>query len=174
MPRSPAEPAIYRWAGPDDRVGLAALLAEIKRHYHQPIDPPEAQEQAVAEWLKDRPGHCRFAVASHGDRLLGLATVAVVRPSTGLSGALYLKELFVSESARGTGLGRGLLGFLARYCQAESLDRIDLTTEDWNEGAIRFYEDLAARRQPQKIAFRFERDSLAALAEADNLDDNDI
>ena len=57
---------------------------------------------------------------------------------------------------RSAGLGLGLLRFLAGHCIAEGIGRIDLTTEDWNEGALRFYDRLGAERHDQKIFLRFD------------------
>lgn len=85
-------------------------------------------------------------------------------PARGLCSALYLKELFVSPEMRGSGIGRELLAFLAEFCLAENIERIDLTTATDNEAGIRFYEREGATIQRQKIALRFETESLARLA----------
>ncbi len=153
-----------RWAGPEDTSGLARLLTEIKLHYRLQPNAPGEQERAAAEWLQPKPGHGRFVLALAGKDAIGFTFVAVVRPATGLSGALHMKELFVSRHHRGRGAGRQLLMFLAGYCRAEGLERIDFTTENWNEDAIRFYEREGAAIQKQKIALRLDAASLKKLA----------
>jgi RimJ/RimL family protein N-acetyltransferase len=55
--------------------------------------------------------------------------------------------------------------FLVRYCVAEGIGRIDLTTENWNEGALRFYARLGAARHDQKVFLRFSGERLRELAE---------
>lgn len=154
------------WAGPDDAVAIAALLVEVKRHYRQQPEALAEIEAAVTSWLDAGPGHCLFALARAGGEPAGLATVAVMRPATGLSGALYMKELFVVPARRGEGIGRRLLAFLAGFCLAEGLERIDFTTETWNEAAIRFYEREGAAIRGEKVAMRFDADGLRALADA--------
>jgi hypothetical protein len=42
--------------------------------------------------------------------------------------------------------------------------RIDLTTEDWNEAALRFYDSLGADRHGQKIFLRLSGEALEAIA----------
>ena len=77
---------------------------------------------------------------------------------------LVLKDLFVRDGHRSAGIGEALLKFLAGHCLAKGIGRIDLTTEDWNEGAIRFYERLGAERHDQKVFLRFDTDGLRKLA----------
>ena len=56
--------------------------------------------------------------------------------------------------------GRALIGFLAGHCLREGIGRIDLTTEDWNEGALRFYDRLGAEWHGQKVFLRLSGEAL--------------
>ncbi|RUU10460.1 GNAT family N-acetyltransferase [Mesorhizobium sp. M6A.T.Ca.TU.002.02.2.1] len=67
-------------------------------------------------------------------------------------------------TALAAGIGRALIGFLAGHCLREGIGRIDLTTEDWNEGALRFYDGLGAERHGQKIFLRLSGEALKAIA----------
>lgn len=77
---------------------------------------------------------------------------------------MFLKDLFVREDVRNAGVGRALIGFLAGHCQRDGIGRIDFTTEDWNEGALRFYAGLGAERHGQKIFLRLSGEALEAAA----------
>lgn len=160
---TPEAPEI-RWARPDDWRALAAILAEIRDHYRDEPIARDTIEARARDWLRPEPGCNRFAIAFAGDIPIGLVSAAIVRPVPGPGGALYMKELFVSAEWRGTGVGRRLLAFLAEFCIAEELERMDFTTEDWNDGALRFYQREGATVQRQKIALRFNSASLERLA----------
>lgn len=77
---------------------------------------------------------------------------------------MFLKDLFVRDVARDKGVGRALIGFLAGHCLGKGIGRIDLTTEDWNEGALRFYDRLGAERHGQKVFLRLPGDALNKVA----------
>jgi GNAT superfamily N-acetyltransferase len=61
---------------------------------------------------------------------------------------LYLEDLYVQPSQRGTGLGKALLQHLARLAVARGYGRFEWSVLDWNENAIRFYERLGATVMP--------------------------
>ncbi len=57
---------------------------------------------------------------------------------------LYLEDLFVRPQARGLGIGRLLLAWLARTAVARGCARLDWAVLDWNAPAIAFYRKLGA------------------------------
>jgi len=157
-----------RWAAPDDAAALAPLLAELRAYYDDdPVAPPLLEEKART-WLKPEPGRSLFVLAFVADQPAGLASVAVMRPVPGEVGALFMKELFVSERFRGHGIGKALLSFLARHCIAEGFERIDFTTDIENDGAVRFYEREGASVFKGKISLRFDSASLGKLASGED------
>ena len=56
---------------------------------------------------------------------------------------IYLEDLFVRPEARGCGLGKALLGELARIAVERDCARLELWVLDWNESSIGFYKSLA-------------------------------
>nr|WP_245525847.1 GNAT family N-acetyltransferase [Mesorhizobium sp. M00.F.Ca.ET.216.01.1.1] len=56
------------------------------------------------------------------------------------------------------------MAFLADHCLSQGIGRIDLTTEDWNEGALRFYARLGVERHGQKIFLRLSGEALETAA----------
>ncbi|TPN83664.1 GNAT family N-acetyltransferase [Mesorhizobium sp. CU2] len=158
-------PVEIRWATVDDAAALATVLCEMATHYRQaPLDHSRATATA-RQWLGDEsPFYPHFALAFVGSEVAGLASVAIAHPGIDLERLLFLKDLFVLGSARNQGTGRALIGFLAAYCLDKGIGRIDLTTEDWNEGALRFYERLGADRHGQKIFLRLAGEALKEAA----------
>jgi GNAT superfamily N-acetyltransferase len=154
-----------RWARLADAADLALLLREIAAHYGQTPLTEAATMAATRQWLaNESPAYRHFALARRDGVVAGLASIAIAHPGIDLTRLLFLKELFVRDGFRSAGVGLSLVRFLAGYCQAEGIGRIDLTTEDGNEGAIRFYGRLGADRHGQKLFLRLEQAALARLA----------
>jgi GNAT superfamily N-acetyltransferase len=77
---------------------------------------------------------------------------------------LYLEDLFVLDEWRGRGVGRALLVRLAQIAVARDCGRLEWSVLDWNESAIRFYENLGAEQMSDWHTFRLRGEELAALA----------
>ncbi|MBN9219937.1 MAG: GNAT family N-acetyltransferase [Mesorhizobium sp.] len=137
----------------------------MARHYRQaPLDHSRAVATA-RQWLGDEsPAYPHFALAFADGEVAGLASIAIAHPGIDLERLMFLKDLFVLDSARNHGVGRALIGFLANYCVSKGIGRIDLTTEDRNEGARRFYDRLGAERHGQKVFLRLPGHALKRIA----------
>ncbi len=57
---------------------------------------------------------------------------------------LWLEDLFIDPPFRGKGIGRALMGHLAKIAVENQCGRFEWSVLDWNEPAIRFYERLGA------------------------------
>jgi GNAT superfamily N-acetyltransferase len=79
---------------------------------------------------------------------------------------IYLEDLFVRPEFRGKGLGKALIGGLARRCVEENLGRFEWSVLDWNEPAIQFYRARGARLLDDWTMCRVEGDALRALGDA--------
>lgn len=156
--------ASIRWAGPGDAPAIAELMQQLQAHYRQPVSRYDECLAAASQWLSGGPGTATAVLAFAGEQCCGVAVTARLWPAEGLSSALMIKELFIPERFRNQGIGRAILRFLARHCTETGIARIDLSTEDWNEGAIRFYERNGALGQAQKVYLRFDGTALNGLA----------
>jgi len=67
---------------------------------------------------------------------------------------LYLEDLFVRPALRSHGIGRALLGALARIAKQRNCGRMEWAVLDWNEPALRFYKTLGARQLTEWIVHR--------------------
>lgn len=77
---------------------------------------------------------------------------------------LYLEDVFVRPSARGAGVGRELLRYLARLVVDRGWGRFEWAVLDWNEPAIGFYKRLGAVPLDDWTIFRVTGDALRKLA----------
>jgi GNAT superfamily N-acetyltransferase len=77
---------------------------------------------------------------------------------------IYLEDLFVRPEARGRGIGRRLLAYLARTAVERGCARLEWSVLDWNEPSIGFYRSLGAAPLDEWTIFRLTGESLALLA----------
>lgn len=77
---------------------------------------------------------------------------------------IYLEDLFVRPSARGSGAGKALLANLAKRCLDEGLGRLEWTVLDWNAPSIAFYDSLGAAAMDEWIIRRLTGEPLRKLA----------
>ena len=77
---------------------------------------------------------------------------------------LYLEDLFVLPEARGSGVGRHLLAFLAARAIERGCCRMEWAVLNWNEPAIRFYKNLGAEPMNDWTVYRLSEEKLEELA----------
>lgn len=78
---------------------------------------------------------------------------------------IWLEDLFVDPSMRGRGIGKALLGNLARRCVAENLGRFEWWVLDWNEPSIEFYKSQGGVMQDEWTKVRVDGDALLLLGQ---------
>jgi GNAT superfamily N-acetyltransferase len=76
---------------------------------------------------------------------------------------IYLEDLYVRPSARGTGAGRALLTTLAEICVERGYARLEWWVLDWNIDAIGFYEYIGAEPMDEWTVYRLSGEPLRAL-----------
>ena len=77
---------------------------------------------------------------------------------------LYLEDLFVKPELRGRGIGRALLGELARIAVTRGCGRMEWSVLDWNAPSIAFYRGLGAEPLSDWTTFRLTGAALTELA----------
>lgn len=77
---------------------------------------------------------------------------------------IYLEDLYVDESARGSGCGRALLAFLAKLALERGCGRLDWSVLDWNAPSIAFYKSLGAFPLDEWTQFRLTGAALENMA----------
>ncbi|MEO0751135.1 MAG: GNAT family N-acetyltransferase [Pseudomonadota bacterium] len=141
------ETRAYRTADADP---FLTLYRECLAYYRVREATP-AQEARIVGIL-DAQRHLSCLMAFAGQVPLGFATWVLTFPS-GTDIALYMKELFVSEGARGKGVGRALMAGLVRIADAEGCCRFDWQTDMDNPQSQAFYTRLKAPLY-EKVTYR--------------------
>ncbi|WP_028215970.1 GNAT family N-acetyltransferase [Paraburkholderia oxyphila] len=155
--------ATIRAATPADVSAMHALmyeLAEFEKLTHLFTGTPEGLADAL---FGARPS-AEALVAEEAGRIVGYA-LFFHNYSTFLGRrGLYLEDLYVQPSQRGTGLGTAMLRALAAIAVERQCGRFEWTVLDWNEPAIRFYEKMGATVLPDWRVVRVTGDALDQLA----------
>jgi GNAT superfamily N-acetyltransferase len=114
----------------------AHLLDDYRQHYGANPAP-----EAVERWMREQVlgERMRVYVAGPGEQVHGVCTVAVVPASLTLRTVWLLRDLYVDPAARGVGIGRGLLNYVADAARAEGAHRLSLQTEPTNTRALQLY-----------------------------------
>jgi GNAT superfamily N-acetyltransferase len=135
-----------RHAKRGDEAELATLLEDHERHYGQPV--AAGAGAAGAAFLVDQPpsGTLCF-VAEQPGKLVGFAILNPYFPGPRLTHGLYLKELYVAEAARSTGVGEKLIEAIRALARKRGDTRVLWTTGEDNRDAQRFYDRLGMRRE---------------------------
>ena len=151
-----------RRAMPGDERAILHLIRHLATYERQP-GAVEASEESLRETLFV-PGAQVFAhVAAREQTIVGIAIWFLNYSTwTGRPG-LYLEDLVVDESVRGSGAGRALFEALGREARARGCARIDWAVLDWNESAMAFYRTIGGRPQSGWEPWRIDGPALAAL-----------
>lgn len=120
-----------------------ALITELAVFENE----PEAVKVTITDLENDGFGknplfHC--FVAEVGNKVVGIALI-YPRYSTWSGPVVHLEDLIVTESMRGKGVGSKLLEEVVKYGDKKGVRRISWEVLDWNEPAIRFYENNGAK-----------------------------
>jgi GNAT superfamily N-acetyltransferase len=77
---------------------------------------------------------------------------------------IYLEDLYVRPEARGLGIGRRLLRWLAATALSRGCGRLEWVVLNWNEPSIQFYRKLGAVAMDQWDIYRVTGPALDSLA----------
>lgn len=135
-------------------------LAEYEKH----LDRLETTEERIRKTIFCAEPAAQVVFAYLDDIAVGFAVYFHTYSTfVGLPG-LYLEDLFVKPEARGQGVGRELLRYLAKMAKEKGYSRIEWAVLDWNESAIRFYKRLGAVSMDKWDVYRLSGDELNQLA----------
>lgn len=157
-----------RFATPQDAPTLHRFICELAAYEREP-DAVEVTPQRLREQMaQPRPPFECLLAEEHGAQpavakgfALFFSSYSTWRGCPGL----YLEDLYVSPAHRGAGVGRALLGALARLARARGCARLEWWVLDWNEPAQRFYESLGAQAMGEWTTYRLTDEALEALAQ---------
>ena len=141
-------------------VGLIRELAEFEALAHLVVVTPES----LAPHLFGQRPAAEAVVGEVAGNVVAFAlffsnfSTFLGRPG------LYLEDLYVQPAHRGTGMGKALLQHLAQLAVARGCGRFEWSVLDWNQRAIRFYQQMGATVMPDWRICRVTGEALGALS----------
>ena len=157
-----------RRAEPDDVAEILAMvreLADYERAVHEVTATHEQFEQALFGPDPKVFAHVVEHESPDGTRLGGFA-MWFLNFSTWLGRhGIYLEDLYVRPSLRGTGYGTALLAALAQECLDHGYGRLEWWVLDWNEPALGFYRSIGAQPMDEWTVHRVTGPDLHDLAQ---------
>lgn len=150
-----------RRMSPEDISGTAALFQEMQAHYRVACPPRDEITASLARL----PEGVSVLIAADPS-VIGFAAVGAIFPGPGLKPGLFLKELFVSAGARGSGAGTALMQAVAQLAVECGFARLDWTADRSDARLLSFYNAVGAIQQSEKVFFRLTNQALTRLAAA--------
>lgn len=161
--RVPELPSGIREATPDDAEAIVALITELAVYERAGDQVEITPERLHAVLFAEAPQAWCLVAERHGE-VVGMALWFLNFSTwTGTHG-VYLEDLVVRESARGSGLGTALLRSLAAIAVENGFRRFEWSVLDWNAPSIGFYRSLGALPNDEWTTWRLSGDALARAA----------
>jgi GNAT superfamily N-acetyltransferase len=150
-----------------DSFSFAPLLAEMQRHYGQPVPEQAALEAATLLCHLPAEGfNPRTLLAVADGAVIGSCVLNVMMPAAELRRSLYIRDLFVSATTRRRGIGRALVRAAAQLVVEGGFCALDWTMDARNDPARRLYVGCEAA-PVDRTYFRLTGATLARVAESD-------
>jgi GNAT superfamily N-acetyltransferase len=127
------------------------LINELALYEKAPEEVDNSVERMEVDGFGDQSVF-KFFVAED-EYIKGIA-IYYYRYSTWKGKSIYLEDLVVRESERGSGIGKKLLDAVVLEARATDSRQVSWQVLDWNEPAIGFYKKLGAELDGEWINCR--------------------
>ena len=155
--------ATVRFATREDCPVIVALIRDLAEYEHLAHLATATPERLEAELFGARPT-CECLIGEQDGQPQGFALFFHNFSTFLCRKGLYLEDLFVRPTARGTGLGKLLLQRLAQIAVERDCGRFEWSVLDWNVDAQAFYQRMGATMLPDWRICRVTGEALQALA----------
>lgn len=126
-----------------DVPAMMELVRELALYEKAPNEVTNTEERMLAEGFGENPVFGSF-VAEVDGKTVGIS-IYYYRYSTWKGKRMYLEDLIVTESMRGTGLGKMLFDATIEEGKATGCSGMMWQVLDWNEPSIKFYKRYGTR-----------------------------
>ena len=141
-------------------LGFIQKLAEYEKLSHEVV----ANEKNLQQYLFGEQPAAEVVLAFRGEQALGFALFFTSFSTFLGRPCLYLEDLFVEPEARGAGIGKALLRYLAWLVVERGYGRLEWSVLNWNRPSIDFYRGLGAAPLDAWTGYRLTADALGQLA----------
>jgi len=124
---------------------------------------PTARQRLVQDGLANPPRYAAFLATIDG-KDVGYAITFEAYSSFLARPTLFLEDIFVLDEYRGRGFGGAMFQYLVEEAVRRGCGRMEWMVQDWNDGAIRFYERRGAIQLSEWHTYRIDAETLVQLA----------
>jgi GNAT superfamily N-acetyltransferase len=128
------------------------------------LEPLDLRLKQINDALFANPPSAHALLAWNDDQAVGFASYSFLWPAVGLTRSLFLKELYVTDTARRTGLGKLIMQSLAEVAIKHDCSRVEWQTDRPNNDAQHFYTELGVPVDDSKLFYRAQGEALQELA----------
>lgn len=129
-------------AEPDEAETVARLLVGFRDFLGHDWPSENAFLAGVEKLIEDRGTDFVIGAPDADTPPAGVVALRYRHSLWTASEDCLLEDVYVDESARGTGLGRALVAFALDHARARGCRRAELDVNEANEPALRLYESL--------------------------------
>jgi ribosomal protein S18 acetylase RimI-like enzyme len=135
-------------AGEGDAGSVAALMGAFRDHIGRGQPTDDEIRRTVDTLLSDTDTEFLLAAPDGADAPAGVCQLRYRLSVWTSSDDCWLEDLFVSDEARGTGLGRALIAEAFDRARARGCGRVQLDVAEDNERAIEVYRQAGFGTEP--------------------------
>lgn len=140
--------------------GLILELAEYEKLTHAVRGDAEVLRRSLFEREA-----AEALIVEVGGEAVGYAIFFTTFSTFECRSGVWVEDVYVRPDRRRGGIGRAVMEHLAALALARGHVRLEWCALDWNEPALRFYDELGATRLEEWKLMRLERDGMRRLAE---------
>lgn len=155
---------VIRKATIDDSPLILEFVKELAR-YEKAAHEVLATEEQIRRSLFGPESTTHALICEKKNAPIGFAVYFFTYSTWLGKHGLYLEDLYVTPSQRGTRAGKTLLKHLAQIAVRRGCGRFEWGVLDWNEPAINFYESFGAKAHPEWVKYRLAGQALIDFAE---------
>jgi len=144
-----------------DAERLFGLIRELAA-YEKLADAVKGDANLLATTLFDRGGG-EALIVEVDEEAVGYAIFFATFSTFECRPGIWVEDLFVQPPHRRRGIGRALLSHVAALALERGCARLEWSALDWNEPALRFYDELGATRLQEWQMLRLEGTELDQL-----------
>ena len=135
-------------------------LAKYEKAEHEVI----ATVSSIESSIFGENSSTKALICESNDQPIGFAVYFFNYSTWQGKNGLYLEDLYIRHSERGSGAGKLLLKYLAKLAVENDCGRFEWSVLEWNTPAIKFYESLGAKPKSEWLGYQLTGASLLTLA----------
>ena len=158
----PELPGGIRQATASDVDAIHGLICDLADYEHALDQVKTTPDQLRSALFGPEPAVFALVAEAAGE-VVGFALYLLSFSTWEGVHGIYLEDLYVRPTQRGTGRGAALLSALAAIAVARGYARVDWSVLDWNTPSIEFYRRLGAVAMDEWTGFRLTGEALARV-----------